>query len=346
MSTPLERQLPHYVALMGFSNFEQQALDAYLKLARSRSPAYAPTDRVEEAHFVIANGDRGGVIDLLVAAQRLGDAVLVGHHARPGAAAWLERPIDPLHLFRALDAAVRRRGLAAKAARVSPRNITHAELNDAVGAESANRVALFGPTTLPPYEPEPPPLQQRRAWPRVPTSPSKLPLRRMPLTRSGEARLRAIDPPSWPDVAVDEGLQRALIVDADDAAAAAMVVMLRSLDVVSLRAAHSRDAFALLDAQAVDLVVIDVDLGPPSDLDGLSLSQAIKRQQRAPSESCPAIFVTSARPSGLEQARAMLAGASHYVAKPADVAGLRHALERVGLVQPAAGAPGADHPHA
>ena len=173
MSLP-EVQALHSVTLMGFTGFEQQALESYLKLARSRTPAYAPCASLDEAQFIIANGDRGGVLDLLGAAQRMGDSLVVGSQTRPGAAGWLERPIDPLHLFRALDDAVKRRSLAATAARANPRNVTMAELGNAWSDEEQRRAAFFNPA---PAVARPPDIDMvaRPAAPRAAVQASPLP---------------------------------------------------------------------------------------------------------------------------------------------------------------------------
>ena len=87
----------------------------------------------------------------------------------------------------------------------------------------------------------------------------------------------------------------------------------------------------MLDAFPFDIVAIDVDLGPQSDLDGLQVTQAIKRQQRAPGDFCPPILLMSAQPSALEQAQGMLAGGSYYLKKPVLADALSNALVHAGL---------------
>ncbi len=300
---------------MGFTGFEQQALESYLKLARSRTPAYAPCATLDEAQFIIANGDRGGVLDLLGAAQRMGDSLVVGSQTRPGAAGWLERPIDPLHLFRALDDAVKRRSLAATAARANPRNMTMAELGNAWPEEEQRRAAFFSPA---PAVARPPDVVARPATPRAAAQAS-------PLPEAGNLRPEQRRPSAVPS---NETLT-ALIVDTSDTSELAAALEAQNIKATSVAKPHH--AFAMLDAFPFDLVAIDVDLGPQSDLDGLQVTQAIKRQQRAPGDFCPPILLMSAQPSALEQAQGMLAGGSYYLKKPVLADALSSALVHAGL---------------
>lgn len=415
MTTP-DVRTPYLVAVMGFGGFEQQALDSYLGLAGHRTPAYAPCASVEDAHFVIANGDRGGVLDLLAAAQRTGDTVLVGQTpvsgGSAGVAAMLARPIDPLHLFRALDEAVRRRSLAATAARASPGNVTMAELATPWSNDDQRATPFYAPPGPPlsrtrggsaPSGSEPgspgtraldakprgerparrwaapeadrPPweaasqLRQKVDWAagHLPTD-SSIPSRHASGRRRADRAERADEvtrgrgteplPPAQPpgDVAVPtlalvsneepelganvvaalraprgrmaapqptSQTLAALVIDRD---AGEIAPLLAAQNVQATGVDKTHHAFAMLEAFAFDVIVIDVDLGANSELDGLEVCQAIHRQRRAPGEWCPPIVLTSAQPSALEQARGMLAGANVYLAKPVRPAALAQAL--------------------
>src|SRR4249920_1151799 len=94
------------VALLGFSAFERNALASYFRLAARRSPAYVHVLDVDEARFVVADADQSGVPELLQALGRITDAVFVGAQGPEGAASWMMRPIDPVHVLRELDALV------------------------------------------------------------------------------------------------------------------------------------------------------------------------------------------------------------------------------------------------
>ncbi len=322
-----EEKKSHRVALMGFTSFEQQALDSYLRLARVRTPSYESATDVEACDFIVANGDRSGVVDMIITSQRMGDTVLVGSHARQGAAAWLERPIDPLHLFRALDTAVRRRDLAASAARPAPRQIAHADIDNPWTMDAPTRLSpQRGMATWPA-----PATEQTHPLSGEPLATLEGPLGRaggerhvtMEATRQG-AGLQAV--PKRVPPGPGEPLL-ALVVDASDDGAMDIAMALQAHGISSERAQDSRGAFAALEEQVFDLIVIDVVLGSHSDLDGLSLTQAMRRQPRPYGEACPPILVTSLAASALEHAQAMLAGATSYLAKPIGQTTLSQALE-------------------
>lgn len=281
----------HRVAIVGFASLEQQALESFIALARTRTPSYEWVGSMEAAHFVVANGDRAGILDLLLAAQRMGDALLVGGQVREGATGWIERPIDPLRLFRALDTAVRRRELAQHSARLTKAGMTHAELREAWWSQApanhepiASASGEFHALTRE---------EQRtieRGRPRLLPLPVRVP------PGPGEPLL-------------------ALVVDPHDDVWD-LAKALQSHGISSERVSDSRGAFAAVQDQVFDLIVIAADLGDGSDLDGLSLAQAMKRQPRPYGEACPPVFLTSTQPTPLEAAQAMLAGAEAYLHRP------------------------------
>jgi len=94
------------VVLLGFGEFERHALASYLRLASSRDPSYEQVQSVPEADFVIADADHPGVIDIVLADDRAADTVFIGSLAPERALGWAMRPIDPLQVFREIDAAV------------------------------------------------------------------------------------------------------------------------------------------------------------------------------------------------------------------------------------------------
>jgi len=94
------------VALLGFGDFERTALVSYLRLSASRAPIYQEAASLDSADYVIADADHVGTLDTVLGADRVGDTVFIGSLAPDGALAWMMRPIDPLQVFRALDATV------------------------------------------------------------------------------------------------------------------------------------------------------------------------------------------------------------------------------------------------
>ena len=111
------------VALSGFTEFERGALVSHFRLALQRQPGYMQVDDLSEADFVIADADRAEAVQAVTDAGRSGDAVFIGGQPPPGAAAWMPRPIDPLHVLRELDALMEQRGTEpAPLSRLLPRS--------------------------------------------------------------------------------------------------------------------------------------------------------------------------------------------------------------------------------
>jgi CheY-like chemotaxis protein len=94
------------VLLIGFGEFERHALASYLRLSGTRVPAYEQVDDIAVADYLIADADHPGAIDQVMGADRNADTVYIGSLAPEGALGWAMRPIDPLQVFRELDAAV------------------------------------------------------------------------------------------------------------------------------------------------------------------------------------------------------------------------------------------------
>ena len=101
-----------HIALQGFSRFEHAALTAFFRLAEphaarsasARPVAYSLVDDAARAALLIVDADDRAAVDAARRSGRLHDAVFVGAQAPAGAHAWLPRPIDPMHIVRALDA--------------------------------------------------------------------------------------------------------------------------------------------------------------------------------------------------------------------------------------------------
>ena len=98
------------VALSGFTAFERGAMDSYFRLALQRDPGYIQVEQMDDADFVLADADHANAVQAVVAAGRSGDTVFIGGQPPAGAAAWMMRPIDPLHVLRELDQMAMLRG--------------------------------------------------------------------------------------------------------------------------------------------------------------------------------------------------------------------------------------------
>ena len=95
---------PYQVALLGFSDFERDALASCFRLAHHRAVHYVQVQALAESDFVVADADHTASVQRVLAAGCIGQTVFIGSQAPAGASAWMRRPIDPLHVMRELDA--------------------------------------------------------------------------------------------------------------------------------------------------------------------------------------------------------------------------------------------------
>jgi CheY-like chemotaxis protein len=298
--------LPYRVTLLGFSAFERSALASYFRLAANRSPAYEQVETMVEAHFLIVDTDHAEAVRAVRAAGRVHDGVFIGGQAPEGASAWMMRPIDPLHVLRELDAMV-------NSAKAHQRSLLG---TSATPAESGGSMVVppSGRTTI--RQPKPAPARRASdsegtgfvAVPEMPAPPAAKP------ARQGAS---------------------ALIVDDSEIALRFLETRLQRLTLRTERASTSGKAIELLSQKAYDFIFLDVELGPHSDMDGLSLCQHIKRQHHhVGGNHEPVVVMVSAFHSELDRARGALAGADAYVGKPLDEAVLTRLLVQNGVVLP------------
>ena len=270
---------PYEVALLGFGNFERSALVSYLRLSGSRTAAYRQTELIADADFLVADTDHTGTLDAVLGADRVADTVFIGSLAPEGALAWMMRPIDPLQVFRELDAAVSLRGKRAPEPLIRPRSAPPGRPS----VESAQKVV--------PASPEPPP--SRRA---------------------------------------DDNTEplSTLLVDGNESGLRALESQLKGMGLRTEAAPNSQRALELLAQTTFDLVFLEVELGPQSELDGLALCQLIKRT-RLHGQSRPLLVVASQQYSATDRVRAAFAGCDAHLAKPLDEATLRRTLRKLGV---------------
>lgn len=142
MSTPFR------VALLGFSAFERSAMASYFRLAHHRDPAYEQGESLADSRFVVADADHADAVQAVIAGGRMHETVFIGGSAPAGAAAWMMRPIDPLHVLRELDSMVALRAPAPApaprtAARPPPRPSPARRASDT--EEPAGFIGVAGP---------------------------------------------------------------------------------------------------------------------------------------------------------------------------------------------------------
>jgi len=91
------------VALVGFSAFEQQALESYFRLAAGQTPAFEPAASLADSDFCVVDADRPAAVEEVRAAARMAAAVFIGQQVPDGAVMHLHRPIDARQVARALE---------------------------------------------------------------------------------------------------------------------------------------------------------------------------------------------------------------------------------------------------
>jgi len=280
----------HSVCLLGFSDFERRALALQFRLAAGRTPSYALVATIEEARFLVVDGDAKSAVQRALDSGRLAHCIFVGTSVAPkGALARLRRPIDALSLLRELDAAV---------------------------------VQLQGPTALvPPSAPAP------AAASIAPVAPPRITLRPPPRAAAvspsdglHDSQLSDLAE-RFPDRAPRDDANTAkpapvrcdaLLVDDSEIALKFLELKLGELGLRSRSVTDSDAALAQLAHHDFNYVFLDVELGPASKLDGLALCRHIKRRSSRP----PVIAMVSAHATQTDRVRGSLAGCDAYLGKP------------------------------
>jgi CheY-like chemotaxis protein len=295
---------------VGFSDFERTVLASYFRLAAEREPRFELVVTLTDADYLVADADHGPSVQLVVVTERLAETVFIGSPAPEGAAASMRRPIDGLHVMKALDALAQAHGGARPASASAPPVV-----------RPPVRAADPPPAAVPPLLPESGVILESM-------------LRRPPLARpaSRPAPAPAPAPAAAPPVFVGPPPPpRALVVDDSDIARRFLTSRLLPWGVRSDTAVTSAQVVDMLAQHSYDLIFLDIELGPDSELDGLALCRHIKRSALAISA---AVIVVSAHHSEVDRARGSLAGCDVYLGKPVKEAELAALLRRQGLVPP------------
>ena len=298
--------VPIPVAILGFSAFDRKALASYFQLTGRTRPRYAHVLNADLADLVIADADEPGVLELLRTLGRVQDALFIGALAPPEAAAWMMRPIDQTQVLRELDALMARRDNP----RSSPLPLT---LPSSLGRGALRTIGMLD----------------------LPDSPTRrvdddLPPRRHPAQLDPqEARRRELEALRRPQIA-----PRALLVDDSEVALHFLKRQLQPYAIEVDLARDSERALDLLTHHVYGMVFLDVDLGPNSRTDGLTLCHQIRYRLHHPGGRAPMVVMVSAFHDPVDQVRGTLAGAEAYLGKPLDLTALDRLLGRQGLYRP------------
>lgn len=226
------------LALEGFSAFERQTLESYLRLC-ARETLFEAGASLADCAFCVVDADRPAAVEAVRAARRQSASIYVGGKAPDGAAAHLPRPIDPRRVAHALDTLARAMRARVAFADPNPQERTTAALTPASG--SATATATAPAITLPAHS--------------LPAEPARR------SARPGAATTSAFEL----DV---------LVVDDLDITRRLLVAQLERLGCRVAEAVDAQEALARLAEQRFRLVFADVAL---CGLDGLALCQRIKQ---------------------------------------------------------------------
>jgi CheY-like chemotaxis protein len=122
-----------------------------------------------------------------------------------------------------------------------------------------------------------------------------------------------------------------LIVDDSEVALRLLERELHRLGLKTRRALTSVQALELMAAHRFDAVILDVELGDESPLDGFALCQQIKREHLERATRAPPVVILSAHGEAVNQVRGTFAGCDGYLAKPLDTVALARMLRRLGV---------------
>lgn len=226
------------VALLGFSDFERDALASYFRLAAAGSGiGYRPGRDPARCDFIVAVSDHAATVQLIVDAGREADTVFVGRRPPAGAGAWLQRPIEPMRIVRELD-----------------------------GIVSQQQMAITVPDAL------------DEARPRWPATPPSVDAEAAPASASASASAEALATVAAGSVRPRGTARRlALVAEGRDAALALVALHLeaRGYAVETLRSGEA--VLEAAAAAPFDLAFIDAALGDDSSLDGFETCQRLRR---------------------------------------------------------------------
>lgn len=269
------------VAIEGFSSFEREALASFFRLAAQRSPAFQQVDEVGMADFLIADGDHAASVAAVRRGQRLDDTVFIGAKAPAGAAAWLPRPIDPMHVLRELEGLVEMRLTAPE---------PPSEMMD-----------------LDPMEVD----TLRGGLDDLPRTPHSEPVREPPKAKA------VVQPPAPPAPVPRGGGEREVLVVEDSAIARQFLKRrLTNLGYRVHECASGEAAMDMLSRRTFGMAFLDITLGPPGSIDGLQLCQRLKQRGAQNAGLRTIVVMVTGLGGATDRVRGSLAGCDAYLTKP------------------------------
>jgi len=289
------------VAILGFGEFERDALRFCVRNALTSDVDYELCDSIEEADLIVADSDAAGVIERIVHAARTPHVVFVGKTDVPGAVNHVPRPIDPSRVLRCLDE---------MAADVLREHIV-------AWSETAQ-------TTLDaPFDSTPVEMPVEMPVPPVPAEPD-------PRINTKAQVRRAVRRAQRAGAAGATLMIDVLVLDTSDADRASLSDLLERFGFVVHAAREVAQAAELVAQRSYAAAFLEIAFDGSDRDAGVELCRRIKE-----TEAALALIVVSGRLDPSDQVRARLAGADLHLAKPLSRGDVARSLESCGVGLPA-----------
>ena len=283
------------VAILGFGEFERDALSFCVRNALTSDVDYALCESIEAADLIVADADASGVIDRIVEAARTPHVVFVGRTDVPGAVSHVPRPIDPARVLRCLDE------MAADV------------LREHIVAWSETAETPFDTPVEMPTE-------------RTPSTPSEVDPR---INTKAQVR-RAVRRAQRAGAAAATLMIDVLVLDTDAADRTALSELLERFGFVVHAAAEVPQAAESLTQRSYAAAFVEVTFDGSDRGASVELCRRVKEI-----EAAPPLIAISSRHDPSDQVRARLAGADVHLTKPLGRGDVARSLESCGVGLPA-----------
>lgn len=268
------------VALLGFTVFERNHIEAALQPSDEAGHRYLVADSLAACSLAVVNADNEAAVAQLTAQGRLNSAVLLGTTPCPGAAAQLSRPISLVQLLRTLDQLVER---------APPMSAAVKRVQDE-WARMLGRTTQTAAAALPEPSSATLPLIQGRAASADDSSPSIV-------ITSGNP----------------QALSQALVVDNNEAVWRFMSRQLPPLGYQVQQARDCAQALERLNKEPFALVLLATGL---DGLDSFHTCRTIKQRSSPAQRSTPRVVMLLGRNTAVDTVRAEMAGADACLTLP------------------------------
>jgi two-component system cell cycle response regulator len=275
------------VALIGFTPFEREHIEAALQPTEDRRPVYVRARDLAACSLAVVNADDEMAVNEVTSKGRLASVVMLGTTPRPGAAAQLPRPISLAALLRTMD------GLAQ-----SPPPMSAAV--ERVQEDLARLLAHA-------HEAEAPPA------PAAPSARSAA----MPLIQGRHVDTAAVAP------APAAQLDHILVVDDDDLALRFMAAELERFGFELHRVRSGAQAIDLAARRRFEFVFLATDL---DGLDGFHTCKTLKHRLNPHDLRPPSVVLLLGQDAAVDRLRAEMAGADACLVKPLNVQALMRVI--------------------